>query len=73
MASNTTNVPKYPAISEPTTDGASLRESVLNLKEATEMLTRQRGDPIASAITWADLVALGLIEASDVPKIASRK
>ena len=68
-----TNVPKYPAINEPTVDGASLRESVLSLKEGVEMLTRQRGDPIASAVTWADLVALGLIEASDVPKIVSKK
>ena len=68
-----TNVPKYPAINEPTVGSASLRESVLNLKEGVEMLTRQRGDPIASAVTWADLVALGLIQASDVPKITSRK
>lgn len=68
-----TNVPKYPAVSEPTTDGASLRESVLNLKEGVEMLTRQRGDPIASAVTWADLVALGLINAADVPKIIAKK
>lgn len=68
-----TNVPKYPAISEPTVDGASLRESVLSLKEGVEMLTRQRGDPIASAVTWADLVALGIVKVSDVPKVAPRK
>lgn len=68
-----TNVPKYPAINEPTTDGASLRESVLNLKEGVEMLTRQRGDPIASAVTWADLVALGLIDAAAVPKLTLKK
>jgi len=68
-----TNVPKYPAINEPTTDAASLRDSVLSLKETTEMLTRQRGDPAVSAITWQDLVNLGLISASDIPKIASKK
>ena len=73
MASNTTNVPKYPAISEPTTDGASLRESVLNLKEATEMLTRQRGDPAASAITWADLVNLNIITKDQIPAVAAKK
>ncbi len=67
------NVPKYPAINEPTTDTASLRESILSLKEATEMLTRQRGDPLASAITWADLVALGVITADQVPTIAPKR
>lgn len=67
------NVPKYPAINEPTTDVASLRESILSLKEATEMLTRQRGDPLASAITWADLVALGVITADQVPTIAPKR
>ena len=63
-----TNVPKYPAVSEPTTDGASLRESVLNLKEGVEMLTRQRGDPIASAVTWADLSRWGLLTLPTYPK-----
>ena len=69
----TTTVPKYPAITEPTTDGVSLRESILNLKEATEMLTRQRGDPAASAITWADLLALNLITRDQIPTIAPKK
>jgi len=68
-----TNVPKYPAISEPTADGASLRESVLNLKEGVEMLTRQRGDPAVSAVTWADLLALNLITRDQIPTIAPKK
>lgn len=67
------NVPKYPAITEPTTDPSSLRDSVLNLKEATEMLTRQRGDPAASVITWADLVNLGIITKDQIPTVASKK
>ena len=69
----TINIPKYPAITEPTTDPASLRDSVLNLKEATEMLTRQRGDPAASAITWADLVNLGIITKDQIPTVAPKR
>ena len=36
-------------------------------KQAFEIHTGQRGDRLASAVTWQDLVDLGLIDAEDVP------
>ena len=61
------SVRRYPSISEPTTDTNSLRESVLSTKESLEILTRQRGDPAMSAVTWQDLVDLGFITPLKVP------
>jgi hypothetical protein len=52
-------VSNYPAIADPTTDPASLREAVMALKETVEILTRQRGGGSAAAVTWAELEALG--------------
>jgi len=52
-------VSNYPAIADPTTDPASLREAVMALKETVEILTRQRGAGAAAAVTWAELEALG--------------
>lgn len=43
--------PRYPAIEEPTVDPASLRQAVLSLKQAVEILTAQRGDPLDAAVT----------------------
>lgn len=57
----------YPAIPLPTTDANSLRDTALASKESLEVLTRQRGDPLLSAVTWGDLVALGLILPTSVP------
>lgn len=59
---------KYPAITEPTTNPESLRSSILNLKESVEIVTRQRGDKAMSAVTWNDLVELGLVSSAKVPK-----
>lgn len=58
---------KYPPIPEPSTDVLSLRDSMLSVKQGFEMLSNQRGSPLNSAVTWADLVALGLITAAQVP------
>lgn len=58
---------KYPSIPEPTTDPVSLRDSVLALKQAFEIHSHQRGVAAQAAVTWEDLVALGLITAAQVP------
>jgi hypothetical protein len=59
---------KYPPIQEPTTDPQSLRDSVLSLKQGFELLSHQRNNPLVAAVTWADLLALGIITAAQVPK-----
>jgi hypothetical protein len=58
---------KYPAIPDPSNDPTSLRISVLALKEAFEIITRQRKNVANAAVTWQDLVNLGLIQASQIP------
>lgn len=45
------------------TDDMALRA----MKENLEILTGQRGSRLASAVTWQDLVDLGLITADQVP------
>lgn len=59
---------KYPAVPDPISDVNSLRLSVLALKEGQEILTRQRGTRSTSAVTWDDLVDLGLITPAQVPR-----
>jgi hypothetical protein len=59
---------KYPSIPDPITNVQALRDTTLALKEGQEILTRQRGDRSLSAVTWQDLLALGLITASQIPK-----
>ena len=60
-------VAKYPPIPEPAADLVALRSSALALKEVTEILTQQRGVRSHSAVTWDDLLALGLILPSQIP------
>ncbi|MCK1742172.1 hypothetical protein IVA80_15210 [Bradyrhizobium sp. 139] len=43
--------PKYPSIPDPTNDPNSLRDTVLSLKQAVELLTGQRGDDSTTAVT----------------------
>lgn len=64
-------VKKYQPMPEPTTNVESLRNVALALKENVEVLTLQRGDPYNAAVTWGDLVALGLINPLLVPKKGS--
>jgi hypothetical protein len=45
----------------------SLLEAVSALKQTVETLTRQRKPVSAAAVTWADLVSLGLITPDRVP------
>jgi hypothetical protein len=59
---------KYPSIPDPTIAPEALRTTAMALKEGYEILSRQRGDRSMSAVSWQDLVSLGLIKASQVPK-----
>lgn len=59
---------KYPAIPEPFAEINSVRSTSAALKEAVEILTQQRGSRANSAVTWQDLVNLGLIQPSQVPR-----
>jgi hypothetical protein len=59
---------KFPVIPDPTTDPNALRVTSMALKESVEILTQQRGTRSLSAVTWQDLVELGLIPASRAPK-----
>lgn len=63
---------KYPPLSEPVATVESLRVNALAVKETLEILTRQRGDRSLSAVTWQDLVALGLITQAQVPVTPSK-
>jgi len=58
----------YPGIPEPAPSVQSLQQTSAALKEATEILLRQRGSPLNAAVTWQDLLDLGLIAPKDVPK-----
>jgi hypothetical protein len=59
---------KIPTIIEPYENAASLRSAVMALKENVEMLTGQRGTIDDVAVTWGDLIRLGLIKQDQVPK-----
>jgi hypothetical protein len=54
-------------IPEPYEDLASLRASVLALKELVEVLSGQRGQAYDVAITWQDLLDLQMIRKEDIP------
>jgi hypothetical protein len=58
---------RYPSIPNPTADVTALRSSGIAMKETLEILTQQRGNPLMSAVTWQDLVDLGLILPTQVP------
>ena len=58
---------RYGAIPEPQADVESLRQTVAALKQAVEVLIRQRKPVLAGAVTWGDLVDLGLINPDQVP------
>jgi hypothetical protein len=47
--------PRYPAIPEPTTDPASLRDAVMSLKQAFEILSGQRGAGQDAAVKPSDV------------------
>ena len=49
--------PKYPSIPEPTLSPESLRDAVLTLKQAFEVLSGQRGNPDYRAVLLPELTA----------------
>lgn len=57
-----------PTIPEPYAELASLRASVIALKEAVEILSGQRGSPVDAAVTWQDLLNMDAINKADIPK-----
>lgn len=59
---------KYPSITEPLAEINSVRDTAAQLKETAEVLTGQRGTRSLAAVTWQDLLELGLIKPDQVPK-----
>jgi hypothetical protein len=59
---------RYPSIPKPAADLVALSRAGEAMKETLEILTQQRGDKRHSAVTWQDLVDLGLILPSQVPQ-----
>lgn len=61
--------PRYPPIIDPAPTLESLYTTVQQLKQVIEILTAQRAaHQSVAAVTWDDLVSLGLIEPQQVPK-----
>jgi hypothetical protein len=54
-------------IPEPYENAHSLRVSLLAAKELIEMLAGQRGEVADHAVTWDDMVKLGIIKPEQVP------
>jgi len=59
---------KYPAIPTPAADVLALRASCEALKETVEVLTLARGNHLNAAVTWQDLIDLGLALPTQVPR-----
>jgi hypothetical protein len=58
-----------PSIPVPTMDSRSLQASLMVAKQAIELLAGQSGnDQSNAAVTWQDLVTLGIINQAQVPK-----
>ncbi len=62
-------MPKFPGIPDPTMEPEGMLQTVQALKQATEtILGQRRGSRVTSAVTWQDLIDLGLIEREQVPR-----
>ena len=60
---------KLPAIQTPElTSMPSVVSAILSLKERVEGLQRERGDLRNWAVTWHDLLALGIVKPTQVPQ-----
>lgn len=60
---------KFSSIPMPDNTVEGNRQTLLALKEAVEILTRQaRGDIRSSAVTWNDLIDTGVVAADQVPR-----
>ena len=55
------------SIPDPFETLSSLRSVSLATKEAIETLMGQRGSPVDVAVTWGDLINLGLVKKEQVP------
>ena len=56
------------SIPEPNENLPSLRSTAVATKELVETLAGQRGDPRDVAVTWGDLINLGLVIPAEVPR-----
>ena len=56
------------SIPEPNENLPSLRSVAVATKELVETLAGQRGDPRDVAVTWGDLINLGLVTKQDIPR-----
>lgn len=61
-------VKRYPPIPDSSTDPEALRRTDLALKETLEIMTGVRGNRGDACVTWQDLVDLGFIVPTQVPK-----
>lgn len=59
---------RLPAITHPAMTIDAVHESVTQLKEAVELLQGQSGGAEHCAVTWGDLVLLGLIKEDQIPR-----
>ena len=59
---------RKPAIPDPVQDLGSLQAVAGALKEGLEMLQGVRGDVDDAAVTWGDLLRLGIVKKDQVPK-----
>lgn len=62
---------RFAAVPDPTLNIHALYNTVLALKENLELLVGERADPHASdtmAVTWAELLELGLITEDQIPR-----
>jgi len=60
---------KLGAIPDPQLSVESLQDTAAALKNTVEVLARQQGKNVGlAAVTWNDLVTLGLIEQAQIPK-----
>lgn len=59
---------RYPSIPDPSLDPEALRRSDIALKETIEIMTGVRGSRLDAVVTWQDMINLGLIVPSQVPK-----
>lgn len=64
---------KYPAIPDPVAEINSVRDTAAALKETSEILTQQRGNRNLSAVTWQDLLDLGLVTPLQLPRTPSNR
>lgn len=59
---------RYPSIPNPSLDPEALRRADIAIKETLEIMTGVRGNRNDSIVTWQDLIDLGFIVPTQVPK-----